>query len=224
MRSMAQQAMPLHPATQKAHLRAFLKEHPVATTVQLGRFGLAEAVGWLKLPTVTYTCRTRARHEDSEHDLTFVALGERTLKRAPRELMHEAALTEMRVRLADEAPRLASYRWRTTTERGAARARRPDAELISGRPDMRGDYAVEIDAGYAGKVRRAKLASFDMDNYQGVIWGTTVHARTVTLIEEARALKLGKLRDLQVYYLNFWSPGDPYRDRPRCHKPMVTRW
>ncbi|WP_104992115.1 hypothetical protein [Deinococcus sp. NW-56] len=216
--------MTLHPATRKAHLRAFLTQHPVATTVQLERAGLTEPMRWLDLPQVTYTCRTRTMQPHSETDLTFVALQNRTLGRPPRELMHDAALTEIRLRLAQEDPRLARYGWHVTTARGRERGNRPDAELRSPNPDRRSDYAVEVDAGYSQEVRLTKIEAFGEMGYSGVIWATTVHARTRTVPNEALTIRHLKLRTLMAYFIDFWSANDPYRDRPRCHKWMVHGW
>lgn len=207
-----------HPATRKADLRRLLRDVGVATTVQLERRNLLEAADWLDLPRVTYTCRTRVT-QDSAVGLTFMALEEADLDRSARDLMHQAGLAEARWRTALEEGEV----WQPVTLRGRQRMHLPDAEIIWPGPDHTRDTAVEFDAGYTGERITAKLQAAAQQGYTRILWATSVHARTRSVMRRARILhhqgRLPGVQRVRTLFVDFWSEGDPYRERPRCHKP-----
>jgi hypothetical protein len=221
----------VHPMTQKANLRRMLELDRVLTTAQLERRGLLQAADWLKLPRITYTCRTRVTQPDSGVDLTFVALDEEWLRNTPRELMHWAALGEARAGVL-RLGFLDSYQWQHVELSGGRRTHLPDAELI-GRADFNhndcsvkfdNDSSVEFDAGYSPAKVERKMEAAAEAGYRLLIWATSIHSRTVTVSDQARRLhNLGLLPGVDgviVLFVDFWSVKDPYMDRPRCHKPI----
>lgn len=210
-----------HPATLKAQLRAALSVDLVVTGAQLERWGLARAAVWLDLPRITRTCRTRVTQSESDTDLTFVALTDGDLNRSPRDLMHLAALAEARRSRVLEPGEV----WRHVALRGRSQATQADAEIIQTRdPGRRSDWAVEFDAGYSPGRIAQKLEGAVAAGYTRVLWATSIHARTRTVRAQAVHLqRRGRLPDLvliETRFVDFWSPHDPYGNRPRCHKPV----
>lgn len=211
----------LHPSQAKAELRQLLTTDLVLTTAQLERWGLLRAATWLELPTVTMTCRTRVTQSESDTDLTFVALEAEHLDQAPRELMHLCGLAEARrgrVLAAGEE-------WRHVRLAGRSKGHQPDAEvvqLLDG--TRRSDCAVEFDAGYSTKRISQKLEAATNAGYSRILWATSIHRRAETVMDQATRLhRQGRLVDLRLVetqFVDFWSPHDPYTNRPRCYKPM----
>jgi len=211
-----------HPNTLKAQVRALLAVDRVVTTAQLQRWGLLRAAEQLELPTTELTCRTRVTHSDSVIDLTFVALLDAHLDLAPRELMHLCGLAEARrgrVLAAGE-------HWQHVSLKGRAKGNYPDAEIV--RPadlERRTDWAVEFDAGYAPARIAEKLEAAAAAGYTRILWATSIHDRTRTVTALAARLhrqgRLPGIESIETRYVNFWTPKDPYINRPRCHKQMV---
>lgn len=210
-----------HPATQKAELRALLAVDSVVTAAQLQRWGLAQAAQWLELPRVTLTCRTRVTQSESTTDLTFVARSADQLARAPRELMHLSGLAETRRGRVLEPGQV----WQHVNLKGRAKIHQPDAEIVQ-LLDVarRSDWSVELDTGYSPQRIAQKLEAATTAGYSRILWATTVHRRTQTVLDQASWLqRKGKLPDLtqiETQFVDFWSANDPYVNRPRCHKPM----
>jgi len=211
-----------HPNRKKAELRLLLAVDQVVTTAQLERWGLLNAATWLDLPRVTRTCRTRVTQSESDLDLTFVALEPAVLAQAPRELMHLCGLAEARrgrVLLPGE-------RWQHVHLKGRRKAHQPDAEIVQLLdPARRSDWSVELDTGYAvGRIAQKMEAACEA-GYTRILWATTIHGRTRSVLDQATRLqRQGHLPDLvriETQFVNFWSSGDPYLDRPRCHKPVA---
>lgn len=71
-----------------------------------------------------------------------------------------------------------------------------------------------------------KLEAAARAGYVVILWATSIHARTHTVTEQARELgALGLLpgvRSVITLFVDFWSPDDPYTNRPRCHKKMQS--
>ena len=201
-----------------------LRVDRVLTTVQLERRGLLQVADWLELPRVTYTCRTRVTQSDSGVDLTFVAEDEAWLRNSPRELMHWAGLGEGRSQLGRVGLDLYAHRWQHVDLGGRLRSPLPDAELIGPAGQTDRDGAAEYDSGYSPSKVALKMEAAAMAGYRLLIWATSIHSRTITLPEQARELHrldlLPGLAGVIVLFVDFWSPGTPYDDRPRCHKPM----
>ncbi|MGY2897040.1 hypothetical protein [Deinococcus sp. UYEF24] len=201
-----------------------LRVDRVLTTVQLERRGLIRAADWLGLPRVTYTCRTRVTQSDSGVDLTFVAEDEVWLQNSPRDLMHWAGLGEARSQLGRVRLDLSAHRWQHVDLGGRLRSSLPDAELLGPAGQRNWDGAAEFDAGYSPVKVAVKLEAAAVAGYRLLIWASSIHSRTITIPEQARELhRLGLLPGLAgviVLFVDFWSPGSPYDDRSRCHKPM----
>ncbi|WP_161882798.1 hypothetical protein [Deinococcus alpinitundrae] len=214
-----------HPATQKAELRRMLRTDRVLTTAQLERRGLGAAAAWLDLPRIRLTCRTRVTQSDSATDLTFVALEPAWLKQPPRELMHWAGLAEVRPRLEASWARRSPRRMIHLDPAGRQRSHLPDAEALD--PEGGDDYAVEFDAGYAPTRIAKKMEAAAAAGYRVLYWATSIHARTTTVAALARDLhgrgRLEGMSGVIVTFTDFWSPHDPYSDRPRCHKATHAR-
>lgn len=211
----------VHPARQKAGLRRLLAVDQVVTTAQLRRWGLSEAAGWLGLPEVTFTCRTRVTQSESGVDLTFVSLDAETLNLAPRDLLHLAGAAEVRRRLVLGE----GESWRHIVTAGRERGSWPDAEIVCPWGERRGvDWGVEVDLGYAPARIREKLRAAALAGYGGLIWGTSIHERTATLpskiMEWFASGDLPGVQGVLVLFIDVWSERDPYSGRPRCHKPM----
>ena len=204
-------------------MRALLTVDRVATTAQLERWGLLRAAEQLELPSTKLTCRTRVTHSDSVVDLTFVALLDTHLDLAPRELMHLCGLAEARwgrVLVPGE-------RWQHVTLKGRVKGNHPDAEIV--RPadlERRSDWAVEFDAGYTRARIAQKLEAAAAGGYARILWATSIHDRTRTVTALAARLhrqhRLPGIESIETRYVNFWTPKDPYTNRPRCHKQMVA--
>lgn len=212
----------LHPAQRKALLRQTLTTDRVLTTAQLSRRGLLEAAGWMDLPSVTRTCRTRVTQSESDTDLTFVALSPEDLEHPSRDLMHLVGLAEARHRL----PLARGEVWLHVSLQGRVKRHQADAEILQTLdPSRRSDWAVEYDAGYSRKRVADKLVAADEGGYIKVYWATSIHARTRTVMEMAqqlqRAGKLPHLRQVETRFVDFWSLREPYVGRPRCHKPTA---
>lgn len=209
-----------HPATDKRLLRFLLGTTAVATTVTLERVGLLRASEWLHLPRTTRTCRTRVTQSNTNIDLTFVALAPAALELPTRDLMHQAAVAECMATQLTQG----EGTWRLTPQSGVTV---PDAEILSPLSN-RLDCAVEIDLGYPPKVIRRKLEAFCEHGYSRILWATSIHARTVTVVDIAQELRqenrLPGLVSLETRYLNFWSTGDPYAERRRNSKPMAVTY
>ena len=212
----------VHPNTQKAELRALLAVDQVVTVAQLDRWDLLQAAGYLRLPCLELTCRTRVTQPDSYSDLTFVALEREPLDLAPRELMHLCGLAEARRGRVLEP----GERWRHVSLKGRSKGNHPDAEIIQTLDrDRRSDCAVEFDAGYARDRVAVKLIAAAADGYTRILWATSIHARTRTVMTLAvqlhRAGRLPNVTRVETRFADFWSAHDPYVDRPRCHKAMT---
>ena len=207
----------LHPAKQKALLRAHLRIDRVWTTQQLARHGLLEASTWLKLPRTTYSCRVRVTDTESLRDLTFVSLTDKQLSLTPKELMHYAGAAEIREKFQLQPEEV----WELLDLKGRARGHCADA-LIRVPSTYTRDTAVEFTAGYSRKIVAAKLQAMAEQGYDRAVWGTTVHQQTKTLAAQAEQLMrrgaLPGLREVTVLFVDFWSAHDPYGVRPRCHK------
>lgn len=215
----------MHPSTQKKTVRVLLGLTRVATLEQLTKHDLAEAVGWLGLPTRgPVTCRTRTTQPDSLVDLTFVALEEKWLDSERRDLMHYAGLSELLFQVEREE----GARWRLIDLKGRGTGRLPDAELIMPGGPRRRDTFVEFDAGYDREAVEDKLRAAAHSGYCRILWACSVHGRLSTIASIADALqRTGQLKGvvkLEVVWVDFWSTRDTYTGRPRCHKPnRVTR-
>ncbi|GGR07682.1 hypothetical protein [Deinococcus ruber] len=208
----------LHPAKQKALLRAQLRIDRVWTTQQLARHGLLAAATWLGLPRTTYSCRVRVADTESLRDLTFVALTDKQLSLVPKELMHYAGTAEIRQKFQLQPEEV----WELLDLKGRVRGHCPDA-LIRMPGTYAQDTAVEFTAGYSRKTVAAKLQAMAEQGYDRAVWGTTVHRQARTLAAQAEELMqrgaLPGLREVTVLFVDFWSAHDPYGVRPRCHKP-----
>lgn len=134
-------------------------------------------------------------------------------------LMHWAGLAELLL-LEEVRP---GGRAELVLNPGRGAGRKPDM-LIWMPGDGRADTAVEFDAGYPNKVVRQKLIAAASAGYRRMLWGCTVHGRLgkiAWLADRMAALgQLAGLRELDLRFTDVWTPGNPYINRPRCHKPM----
>lgn len=211
----------IHPATQRVRLQQILRIDRTVTTVQLGRWDLLQAAERLGLPQVIYSCRTRITQSDSTVNLTFVALDDVTLDRAPRDLMHDAGLAEARAHHVLES----GAHWRHVTLRGRARLHLPDAEIIGPDLEHTRDWAVEFDAGYSRKVIREKVQAMCAQGYTRLLWASSIHDRTRSVQALVRALWVAGdapgLEIVETRFCDFWTADcDPYRHRPRNAKAL----
>lgn len=212
----------MHPNQQKAQLRSLLAVDQVVTTAQLERWGLLNAATWLDLPRVLRTCRTRVTQSESDLDLTFVALEQAVLAQAPRELMHLCGLAEAR----RDRVFVVGEHWQHVRVKGRRKSHQPDAEIVQVLDHTRrSDCAVEFDAGYAPARITQKLEAACESGYTRILWATSIHGRTRSVLEQAAQLqrqgRLPELRQMETRFVNFWVPVNPYQPRPRCSKPVA---
>lgn len=211
-----------HPATLKAELRRFLGQHPVVTTMQLERWGWAQAADWLDLPRLSLDVRTQVTQPSSQVELTFVAHTEAALLDPPHVLLHSALLAETWAVLNATQAAFPGEGFRYVSLRGRGQGRLPDAEiqLFENEPGL--DSAVEVDTGYPPRRCHEKLHSYALQGFSSLVWATTVHGRVTSMARQIETLqRLGQLpgvREYLVLYVNVSRPGDPYRPRPRGHK------
>lgn len=211
----------MHPATQKAELKARLKVDRVATSMQLKRAGLLEAAIWLNLPSQLLTLRLRSRDPSSDRDALVVGLTESDLRQPQHQLTHLVLLAELRSTFRLPEPWAGT--WHHLSLSGRPRGNKPDAELLCQHltTGQQSDIAVEADAGYDWAKVTAKLEQAALDGYAGVLWGTTLHIRPPQLIEVARHLhEAGRLPGLKWVDVHYIDPvaAAPYGPRPRARK------
>jgi hypothetical protein len=212
--------MTLPTARQKRELQQLFAIDRTLTTVQLNRRGLLGAAKALELPSIVLTSRTRTTQSHSDIDLTYVAWDAAALHRSERELKHDAGLAETRFL----HPELTGGTWKHLGAQDRVKGRLPDAEycLHGGRPEN--DWAIEVDAGYPLKPIEAKILAADQAGYGRYIWATTIRARPDSMGDLIWKLdgsqQLVSLQRIEVCFVNFWSPGNPYVQSRRTNKQL----
>lgn len=192
----------------------------VMSTVQLERRGLLRTAEQMGLPSTVRTCRTRVTQAGSTADLTFVSALPDLAQLPSTVLMHWAGLAEQRWTLRHFLAAQA-LEWQHLDVKGVSRSHLPDVGLrLKGGAVL----AVEFDAGYPPQVIGAKLRGAGAAGYSGMLWGTTIRRRVLSLPEIVDQLhrhsEVPGLSVFRVNYVDFWSPGNPYRLRPYSDVPV----
>lgn len=168
------------PLSRHQYLTRLLAIDRVLSDAQLRRLGLkGEALPSLTLTVspLTTSCK--------KFDVTLRTLDKRDfLVNSVGSLLHLVGLAQLRLDLGVD-----QSRWNVI---GGGAGTRPDGELLMDGAVL----AVEFDAGYVSSLCDAKIQAF-MENYDGVIWGTT---------SELRAQRLQvRYPDVHVLTVDYWS-------------------
>ena len=216
----------MHPKRRKKLISVLLANGGVATTAQLERLGLLRGAQLLSLPTRTLSMNTNGK--GSLRTLTFVSSEAESLTRPVRELGHRAALFELQQRLRLKSDDLQWTEVRRANRPGGARHSFPDWCLFD-KQAGRFVSSVEVDVGYPRDTVRQKVIGADREwRTPGYVYATTIHARVgwfPDMVAELQAAgEVPHLRLAHAVWVDFWSPHDPYVNRPYCQKPDRSRW